>query len=105
MTFTTNGPNYRVRGGELQIVARSFRRADLQGSASYNNSKQTNSPFLINNNPASPSYGQPITSIPNPYGTAGSPLANSPLLQWNLRVRDEFPLGSTTRSGSSEHST
>src|SRR6202020_1145169 len=61
----TNGPNYQVRGGELQMAA------------SYNESKQTSPPFLMNNNPASPNFGKPITSIPNPYGLVGSPLANS----------------------------
>jgi iron complex outermembrane receptor protein len=91
--FATNGPNYQVRGGELQIIARLTDGLMVQGSASYNNSKQTNSPFLINNNPASPAFGQPIRAVSNPYGAVGSPLANSPLLQWNLRVRDEIPFG------------
>jgi outer membrane receptor protein involved in Fe transport len=89
----TNGPNYQVRGAELQIVAQVTDGLTVQGGASYNESKQTNSPYLINNNPASPNFGQPITSILNPYGVVGSPLANSPLLQWNLRLRDEIPLG------------
>ena len=89
----TNGPNYQVRGAELQIVAEITDGLTVQGATSYNESKQTNSPYLINNNPASPNFGRPITSIPNPYGLIGSPLANSPLLQWNLRVRDEFLLG------------
>jgi iron complex outermembrane recepter protein len=89
----TNGPNYQVRGAELQIVARVTDGLTVQGATSYNESKQTNSPYLINNNPASPNFGQPITSILNPYGLIGSPLANSPLLQWNLRLRDEIPLG------------
>jgi iron complex outermembrane recepter protein len=92
LTFTTNGPSYRVRGVELQIVARVFDGLTVQGSSSYNHSEQVNSPFLMNNNPASPNFGQPITSILNPYGAPGSVLANSPLLQWNVRVRDEFPL-------------
>jgi iron complex outermembrane recepter protein len=91
--FATNGPNYRVRGAELQIVARVTEGLTVQGSTSYNDSKQTNSPSLMNNNPASPGFGQPITSVSNPYGLIGSPLANSPLLQWNLRVRDEIPVG------------
>jgi outer membrane receptor protein involved in Fe transport len=91
--FATNGPNYQVRGAELQIIARLTDGLTMQGSASYNNSKQTNSPFLINNNPLSPKFGQPITAVSNPYGAVGSPLANSPLLQWNLRVRDEIPFG------------
>jgi iron complex outermembrane recepter protein len=94
LTFTTNGPKYRVRGAELQIIARIYGGLTVQGSSSYNHSEQGNSPFLMNNNPLSPNYGKPITSIPNPYGMEGSVLANSPLLQWNLRVRDEFPLGS-----------
>ncbi len=91
--FGTNGPNYQVRGGELQIIARITEGLTVQGSSSYNNSKQTNSPFLINNNPLSPKFGQAITAVSNPYGAVGSPLANSPLLQWNLRVRDEIPFG------------
>jgi iron complex outermembrane recepter protein len=91
--FGTNGPNYQVRGGELQIIARITEGLTVQGSSSYNNSKQTNSPFLINNNPLSPGFGQAITAVSNPYGAVGSPLANSPLLQWNLRVRDEIPFG------------
>jgi outer membrane receptor protein involved in Fe transport len=91
--FATNGPNYQVRGGELQIIARITDGLTVQGSSSYNNSKQTNSPYLINNNPLSPTFGQPITAVSNPYGAVGSPLANSPLLQWNLRVRDEIPFG------------
>jgi iron complex outermembrane receptor protein len=93
LQFATNGPNYRVRGAELQVVARITDGLTVQGSTSYNNSKQTNSPYLINNNPLSPGFGQPILSVANPYGPVGSPLANAPLLQWNLRVRDEIPLG------------
>ena len=93
LQFATNGPNYRVRGAELQIIAKIIYGLTVQGSASYNNSTQTNSPFLINNNPLSATYGQPITSVANPYGPVGSPLANAPLAQWNIRVRDEFSLG------------
>jgi outer membrane receptor protein involved in Fe transport len=93
LTFATNGPNYRVRGVELQVIARIYEGLSVQGSTSYNDSRQTNSPSLINDNPASPTFGQPITSISNPYGAVGSRLANAPLVQWNLRVRDEIPLG------------
>jgi iron complex outermembrane receptor protein len=94
LQFATNGPDYRVRGVELQVIARVTDGLTVQGSTSYNDSRQTNSPFLINDNPSSPDYGQPITSIPNPYGAVGSRLANAPLVQWNVRVRDEIPLGS-----------
>jgi outer membrane receptor protein involved in Fe transport len=90
LEIATNGGNYQVRGGELQVVARITEGLTVQGSSSYNHSKQTNSPSLINNNPASPAFGSVITTVLNPFGAVGSPLANSPELQWNLRVRDEF---------------
>ncbi|GAC1306274.1 MAG: TonB-dependent receptor [Steroidobacteraceae bacterium] len=93
LTFVTNGPNYRVRGGELQVITRVTDGLTVQGSASYNKSFESNSPFLINNNPASPNFGKAITSIPNVYGLQGSPLGESPLFQGNVRVRYEFPLG------------
>jgi iron complex outermembrane receptor protein len=93
LTFATNGPNYQVRGGELQVIAQVYQGITVTGSGSYNNSKQTNSPQLINNNPLSATYGQAIALPVNPYGPAGSPLANSPLLQFNIRVRDEIPMG------------
>jgi outer membrane receptor protein involved in Fe transport len=92
LTFTTNGPNYQVRGGELQVIARITDGLTVQGSSSYNHSKQTNSPSLINDNPLSPTFGQPL-AIANPYGAVGTPLANAPLLQFNIRVRDEIPVG------------
>jgi outer membrane receptor protein involved in Fe transport len=91
--IATNGGNYQVRGGELQIIARITDGLSIQGATSYNHSKQTNSPALINNNPLSPTYGQVITAVANPFGAIGSPLANSPELQWNLRIRDEIPFG------------
>jgi iron complex outermembrane recepter protein len=93
LTFVTNGPTYRVRGGELQAITRVTEGLTVQGSASYNRSTQQNSPFLINNNPASPNFGKPITSIPNVFGLQGSPLGQSPLFQGNMRARYEFPLG------------
>jgi outer membrane receptor protein involved in Fe transport len=92
LTFTTNGPDYRVRGFETSIIARVLEGVTVQGSTSYNKSEQTNSPFLINNVAGSTGYGQPITSIANPYGPIGSPSANSPLFQGNMRVRYEFPI-------------
>ena len=93
LTFVTNGPNYRVRGGELQAIARVTEGLTIQGSASYNKSTQANSPFIDNNNPASPNFGKPITSIPNVFGLQGSPLGQSPLFQGNMRVRYEYPIG------------
>ena len=90
LTFATNGPSYRDRGIELQMVARVTQALTVTTSESWNSSEQTNSPFLINNNPHSSSYGQPITSIPNPYGVDGSRLAQSPPFQGNIRARYEW---------------
>ena len=84
LVFTTNGPNYRVRGAETQFVARVMHGLTLSGAASWNSSSQTNSPYLIGVN------GQPITSVRNPYGAPGSPLSQSPPFQANLRARYEF---------------
>ncbi len=97
LTFVTNGPDYRVRGGELQIVVRPTEGLTVQGSWSYNKSSQSNSPALLANNPASPNFGKPIlgsNGVPllNVFNTTGSPLGESPLFQGNLRVRYEFPL-------------
>jgi outer membrane receptor protein involved in Fe transport len=87
LAFETNGPNYRVRGVETQIIGRVTRGLTVTGSASWNSSSQTNSPYI--NDVA----GQPITSIPNPYGSPGSTLAESPPFQGNLRIRYEFDWG------------
>jgi iron complex outermembrane recepter protein len=92
LTFTTNGPDYRVRGFETSIAARLLESLTLQTATSYNKSQQTNSPFLTNNVPGSPGFGQPITTFPNPYGPIGSPSANSPLFQGSMRLRYEFPI-------------
>jgi iron complex outermembrane recepter protein len=95
--FGTNGPNYRIRGVETSFIAVLARGLTAQGAASWNSSEQTNSPYLIANNPALLSnpaskseYGQPILSVQNPYGPIGGPSANSPTMQFNLRLRYEW---------------
>jgi iron complex outermembrane recepter protein len=97
LTFGTNGQNFRVRGIEAQVAARATQGLTLTGAVTYNKSEQTNSPALIANNPAllanplsAPLYGKPITSIANPFGPVGSPTANSPLFQGNLRARYDW---------------
>ena len=99
--FGTNGPNYRVRGVETSLIAVLAQGLTAQGSASWNSSKQTNSPYLIANNPAlladpatKAEFGQPILSVQNPYGPAGGPSANSPPLQFNLRLRYQWTMNS-----------
>jgi outer membrane receptor protein involved in Fe transport len=99
--FGTNGPNYRIRGVETSIIAVPVRGLTVQGAASWNSSEQTNSPYLIANNPellgnaaSKAEYGQPILSVQNPYGPPGGPSANSPPMQFNVRVRYEWPISS-----------
>jgi outer membrane receptor protein involved in Fe transport len=93
LTFSTNGPNYRVRGFELQAIARLTEGLTVTSSGAYNKSTQENSPYLVNNNPTSPNFGKPLTQFSNVFGLQGSPLAQSPLYQLNTRIRYEFPLG------------
>ncbi len=98
--FGTNGPNYRIRGIETSIIAVLAPGLTAQGASSWNSSQQTNSPYLIANNPAlqngnatsKAEYGQPILSVQNPYGAPGGPSANSPPLQFNLRLRYQWAI-------------
>jgi len=99
--FGANGPNYRIRGVETSFIAVLLPGLTAQGAASWNSSEQTNSPFLIANNPqllADPvskaAFGQPILSVQNPYGPIGGPSANSPPMQFNLRLRYQWAINS-----------
>jgi outer membrane receptor protein involved in Fe transport len=82
--FIINSPSYRVRGAETQVIARATHNLTITGSAAWNSSDLTNSPALIATD------GKPITSITDPVGAVGSPLAQSPPFQANLRARYEF---------------
>jgi hypothetical protein len=99
--FGTNGPSYRIRGLETSFIAVLAEGLTAQGGMSWNSSSQTNSPYLIANNPellANPAtkalYGQPITSIKNVFGPLGTPSANSPPFQFNLRLRYQWSINS-----------
>jgi outer membrane receptor protein involved in Fe transport len=69
-TFDINGPTYRVKGLELQLVARVTEGLTVQGSSSWNSSSQTNAPCLSSNVPAF-----------------------SPPLLFNVRARYDFHYG------------
>jgi iron complex outermembrane receptor protein len=96
-TFTTNGASYGIDGVEASFVARFMRGLTVQGSASYNNNKQTNSPCLVSNAVGSPTLGKCITQVkgqpyPNPFGVEGGTSAFSPSYQANLGVRYEWEM-------------
>lgn len=97
--FGTNGPNYRIKGVEAQFVARLMDGLTIQGSATYNDSKQSNAPCFIANNPGVSSFGKCITEVfsggvikpvQSPFGTVGSITPFSPHFQGNIRGRYEW---------------
>jgi len=101
--YNTNGQNFLIKGIETSLVARVTNELTLQGAASWNQSRQTNSPALIGNLPG-PSFGKPITQacdatggscapVSNPYGPIGSPSANAPPIQFSLRARYDWNIG------------
>jgi iron complex outermembrane recepter protein len=105
--FDTNGQNFLIKGAETSLIARVMPGLTLQGAASWNSSEQTNSPALIDTNPASNNYGKVITQvcsttgtncspIVNPYGPVGAPSANAPPLQFNLRARYDWSVNGFT---------
>jgi iron complex outermembrane receptor protein len=102
--YNTNGQNFLITGFETSLVARVISGLTVQGAASWNHSRQTNSPALIDNNPASSNFGKPITQncdstgancapVTNPFGPAGAPSANSPPIQFSLRGRYDWNMG------------
>jgi iron complex outermembrane recepter protein len=102
--FNTNGQNFRIRGIESSLVAKPITGVTLQAAGSWNHSRQTNSPILLNNNPNSAGYGTPITqacnqfgancqAVQNPFGPVGSPSADAPPIQFSLRARYDWAVG------------
>ncbi|HEY6451424.1 MAG TPA: TonB-dependent receptor [Steroidobacteraceae bacterium] len=81
LVFTANGPDYRVRGLETQLSWRVLRGLTLTGSAAWNSSAEVSNPL-------------PAVTRNNPFGAIGSPLAQAPPFEGNLRARYEFPLRS-----------
>jgi len=102
--FNVNGPDFRVRGVEVQFIARPLPGLTIDGSGAYNKSEQTSSPGFIGNIPASATFGQPITqsfingvgAVPfgNPFGALGGSLALSPYFHGAGRTRYEWTQGS-----------
>ena len=79
LTFTANGPDYRVRGIETQLTWVIVRGLTITGAAAWNSSEELNNPL-------------PDVKVNNPFGAIGSPLAQAPPFEGNLRARYEFPI-------------
>ena len=109
-TFGVAGPDYQIKGFELQIVAKPLDQLTLQASVSHNNAHETNSPCIrsvggasapngIKGNPTplgaciteiwSGALGQNVP-ISNPLGAVGATPAFSPTLQYNARARYDW---------------
>ncbi len=91
-TFGVNGPNYNIKGVEAQVVGRVTEELSFQGSATYDDDTQSNSPCLVDNIKTSPGFNQCITEVKglpfqNPFGAVGTTPAFSPKFQGNLRAR------------------
>src|SRR5882762_4574477 len=103
--YDTNGQNFLIKGVETSLVARPTGGLTLQAAASWNQSRQTNSPKLLDNNPLSNNFGNPITQVcgsagcaqvQDPYGPIGAPSANAPPLQFSVRGRYEWTVNGYT---------
>ena len=97
-TFGVNGPNYNIKGVELQVTAKPVDHITLFGTGTYNDNKQTNSPCLTSNIPTSPTFGQCITQVKgvafqNPFGAVGTVAAFSPHFQGSGRIRYDTQIG------------
>ena len=108
-TFGVQGPDYRIKGFELQILARVTEGLTLQGSVSHNNASETNSPCIKSTNvpstaPANPTpLGSCIAQVWNPTDHKNEPLLNalgafgatpafSPTIQYNVHARYDWPI-------------
>jgi outer membrane receptor protein involved in Fe transport len=104
-TFLVNGPNYDIKGLEAQFVGRLTEGLTAQGSISYNDNTQSNSPCLKANIPAPAGDTDPgraavgsciteIKGIPfvNPFGVKGGVSAFSPKVQANFRLRYDWDM-------------
>ena len=100
-TFASNGPSYKVKGFEVQFVARLFEGLTLEASSSVNSAEQTDAPCLPSNrlSAANPTpLGQCITVVKentytNPYGALGTPPPFSPPWMFNLLARYDWTAG------------
>ena len=84
LAFTVNGPNYRVRGTEIQLTAVPIDGLTVTGSAAINDTKQLTSP------PVTSATGAALPGSVGIFGQVGDTLALSPAFKGSLRARYEF---------------
>jgi iron complex outermembrane recepter protein len=102
-TFNENGPSYKIKGFEVQFVAKLFGGLSLEGSSSVNSSEQTNAPCLVSDGTQTSAHnptpaGQCITVIKeqtqvSPFGEIGQRSSFSPPWMFNVRARYDATIG------------
>ena len=100
-TFNVNGPTYKVKGFEVQFVARLTDGLTVEGSSSVNSAEQTSTPCLPSNRPTAGNptpIGNCISVVKentytNPYGVTGTRPPFSPPWMFNLRARYDLNAG------------
>jgi iron complex outermembrane receptor protein len=102
-TFGLNGPDFHVKGFEVQFQAVLAEGLTLSGSGAYNDATQSGSQCLVSNISTSPTFGQCITQIipkgsatlqpfVNPFGAPGTVPAFSPDFQANAHLRYDWSM-------------
>ena len=104
-TFGLTGPDYRIKGGELQLAFKATDNLTLSANLSHNDSKQITSPCIRSpgvtpTTPANPTpagacitqvrAGDTNVAVQNALGAIGSTPAFSPKLQYSLRARYDW---------------
>ena len=104
-TFNVNGPDFNIKGFEVQFVARITEGLTFEGSSSVNSASQSTSPCLQSvgvdphnpktaNNPtpagACVVVNSPAGPVPNALGAYGTPPAFSPPWMFNARLRYDW---------------
>jgi outer membrane receptor protein involved in Fe transport len=97
-TFNVNGPTYKVKGFEVQFVARLMEGLTFEGSSSVNSAEQTSTPCLPSSRPTAGNptpIGNCITVVKentytNPYGVTGTRPPFSPPWMFNARLRYDW---------------
>jgi outer membrane receptor protein involved in Fe transport len=101
ISVNVNGPSYEINGLELQLIARVTDGLTLQGSSSWNSSKQTTAPCLrsVGITPVTPHNPTPagecitvVSGAPytSPFDTLNSSLPFSPPVLFNVRARYDW---------------
>ena len=101
-TFGVNGPNYTVKGAEVQVLAKVTDNLTVDASGTYNNDRQANSPCLKDNEPGTAAFGNCITQVQqsgvglvpfqNPFGQVGTVPSFSPKFEGAIRVRYDWTM-------------